>query len=206
MFTKMFKKIKKRTDRGDSNLISILFLLPLILMILMTMIDTAVYFSDRAVIQNTARDGARTVAIMGGNGTATTGTPIEKKYGLSRSIACNGNGTKDYPGVPSDSIAYPAKNSNSTAIECNIMQGINASQGLISVTVNSVKCTPNIVTTLGGRVSCEVIWSYNSIPGSGLSALRDPKTGDATFKSNVTAGSSESEVRYDGPENLVPRS
>ena len=54
--------MKDSKDRGDSELVSLVLLIPLIVGILFTMIDMSVYFSNRAQIQSAARDAARTVA------------------------------------------------------------------------------------------------------------------------------------------------
>ena len=87
--------MKDSKDRGDSELVSLVLLIPLIVGILFTMIDMSVYFSNRAQIQSAARDAARTVAIMGGNGTSLSGTPIEVKYGSRRQKACEGLATNE---------------------------------------------------------------------------------------------------------------
>ena len=81
MFTKLRNVVRWRcgSDKGDSELVSLLILLPLLLAMLISIIDSSMYFANRSQVQAAARDGARQVAIMGGAGN----TPIEKAYGSS---------------------------------------------------------------------------------------------------------------------------
>lgn len=187
----MFKNVLKRlrSDRGDSNVVSLVIVLPLLVGLLFTIFDISCYFANRAYVQTVAHNGARTISIMGGNGTATTQTAIEKKYGLDRTTICNE--------VASGGISAAAKKSTSTAIECNMMVALQEASGLINVSIQSVKCTPSVTNSIGQRTSCEIQWQYGGTPGSGMSILQ-------LGKQNVTAGSSESEVNLGGA--LVARS
>lgn len=54
-------------ERGDGEIITMLFFIPLLLAIIFTIIDISMYFSTRSSIQNAVRDGARQVALYGGN-------------------------------------------------------------------------------------------------------------------------------------------
>ena len=185
MFKKLYKRLK--SDRGDS-LVSAVFVIPIMFMLIVTAVDFSLYLTNRSQIQSVARDGARTVAIMGGDGTATMGTPIEAKYGQSRATACTGL---------SGGIASNAFTNNSTPIECNIIRGLNESNGIVNATVKSVNCTPNVTTFIGQRVTCEVQWEYGGIAGSFFSIVRKDNM-------SVTAGSAESEVKLD-QSSLVKR-
>lgn len=172
----MLKNLRRKlnSDKGDSTLVSTILVIPLILGILITMIDVAVYFADRGQILNITRDGARQVAIFGGDGTATAATPLEVAYGQSRSSVC--------AGVESMPMVSEAFNSGTTtAIECSVLRNIANTAGLISVRVTSVQCgaatsagdfTVNKTNNIGQQVGCEVHWAYDSIPGSGLSFLQ----------------------------------
>jgi Flp pilus assembly protein TadG len=188
----MFKNIQKRlrSDRGDSSIVSLIFVIPLLLGILFTIFDISCYFANRAYVQTVAHNGARTVSIMGGDGTATTGTTIEKKYGLNRTETC--------ALVTSDKRASEAVKSSSSAIECNMMVALQEASGLVNVTIQSVVCTPSATESIGQRTSCEIKWRYGGTPGSGMSILQ-------LGQNNITAGSSESEVNIGGNSALVPR-
>ena len=175
MLKKFFKHFN--SDRGDS-LVSAIIVFPLVIMFIITGVDYSIYMANRGQIQGIARDAARTVAIMGGDGNATKTTPIEKAYGQTRSNACSGLTTAD-----------KAYSSNSSAIECNVIQTLKQSSGLVNVTITGVTCSPEVATFIGERVSCSVTWKYNGIPGSGLGFIN-------SNNDNVTSGTSESEVKF----------
>lgn len=188
MLKKIFKRL--RGDRGDSTIISAVIVVPLLAIMIITMLDACIYFPNRAIIQSTAQNGARTVAIMGGDGTAAQSTPLEKAYGLKMSNTCDK--------IKAGSRVIDAKKSTSTAIECNIMLNIQDTSSLSTVTVQSVVCTPNSTTSIGQRVSCEVKWKYGGLPGSAMSLIN-------FSKQQVIKGSAEAEVNMTGIP-LVKRS
>lgn len=189
----MSKFLKRwRSDRGDSELVSLIIVLPIVLAVLFTIIDTSIYFSNRAIVQTAVRDGARTVAIMGGNGTNTLATPIEKKYGATTASACTGLSAN-----PQVASAYiPGV---STVIECNALQTYSKDPSLINVKFTSLVCTPRLSRSIGEKTSCEVKWEYGSIPGSAMAFIK-------LSKDNTTVGTSESEVDFTGGNPLVPDS
>lgn len=191
MMEKFFAKIK--SDKADS-LVSSVIILPMLFFMLITTVDFGVYMSNRATIQAVARDGARTVAIMGGDGTAARGTPLELAYGQSRSTAC---------ASAQEGIASSAYNSNSSAIDCNVMTAINQSSGFVNVEVSKVNCGPNESTFIGQRTYCEIEWKYGGIPGSAMSFTKGRDGEQILGGKSVTTGSSETEVKFDG--NLVSR-
>lgn len=183
--------IKRRhKDSGDSELVSLLILLPLVLMLLFTMVDTTIYFANRSQIQSAVRDGARSVAIMGGNGTSSMGTAIEAAYGVPRASACSEI-------VRTSNVTKKAYKSTSTAIECSVLQKYATNVGLINVTVKNLKCDPIITSeAIGQTTTCKVDWEYGGIPGSSLGFI---KTADGKFpmRESTSIGQSESEVRMD---------
>lgn len=131
MLTKLKNKLK--SDKASSEIVSALIILPIVFAILITMIDSAIYFSNRAQIQSTVRDSARSVAIMGGNGTDMQETPIEKKYGQNRNTLCNSIKNND-------SVNTALNSGKLTAIECNTLSTIANSSGLINIKITSIKC------------------------------------------------------------------
>lgn len=200
----MFTKLKEKfaSDRGDSTLVSTILVIPLILGILITMIDVSVYFANRGQVLNMVRDGARQVAIFGGDGTATSATPLEKAYsGQSRATVCGG--------LSSNAVIKDAVKSTTTATECSVLRNIGTTNGLISFHVDSIECgvanasgdfTGSATTNIGQQVGCELTWSYDSIPGSGLSFMNRAKSmgfsGAENLKdmSHVTKVNTTSEV------------
>lgn len=72
--------INRRTnERGD--VVQTIFMLPIAIFLLFAMINLSSYFSLHAQIQDTARNGARMVALYGGNGAGairnTSGKAVE---------------------------------------------------------------------------------------------------------------------------------
>lgn len=185
---KLLKKL--RSDKGDSELVSLLIILPLVLGIMFTMIDVSMFFSNRALIQNTVRDSARSVAIMGGNGTNNKGTPIELKYGLSRSASCSG--------LSSNPMVSTALKPTTSAIECQALSALANNKSLVEVTVTEMTCSPQKTDGVGVEAKCTASWTYGHISGSAMSLIQ---MGDK----NTTSASSRAETDMTGI-SLVARS
>lgn len=186
---KIYEKLRK--DRADS-IVSAIIVFPIMASFLITGVDYSIFMGNRGRIQGIARDSARTVAIMGGNGIPKNNlvTPIQKAYGTSRSEACSKIGEK--------SIAYGALNDNSSSTECQVMKALTVDKGLVGVSVSAVQCTPQVATSIGAQVRCTVTWKYDGIPGSILTFINTEQ--DITKRKPPvmnTTGSSESEVRFD---------
>lgn len=192
----MLKKI--RSDRGGAEIVSAVFLVVVVVALLYTFIDFSIYFYNRSVMQSTVKETARTVAIMGGNGTATTDTPIGSRYGATRGEMCN----NDVKNSPKTRTALD-HNGQSTPIECSGLQSFAHGNTLIGVTIRDYKCTPSMTTRIGQRVSCTVNWDYEGLPGSGMNFAR--LVDENFLTKNVTIGESSSEVAYDENTQLVPR-
>jgi Flp pilus assembly protein TadG len=156
---------KWRKDRGDSTLVSTIIVIPLIVAILITIVDTSMFFSNRAYIVNATRDAARTIAIFGGDGTPTTETPLEHAYG-SVSDPCAG--LKSNPMIAVKADPYTAN----TDVECQLMANLASSAGLVNTKITGVECGPNVSTFIGQQAYCDVTWSYAGVPASGLTLLR----------------------------------
>lgn len=62
-----FRKTLKKNEKGSSEVIVTVLLLPVMFFFLMALIDVGLYFQTRTTIQNQTRDAARQVAIWGGN-------------------------------------------------------------------------------------------------------------------------------------------
>lgn len=178
-----------RSDRGDSTMISLVIVIPVVLAVLFTIIDSGIYFTNQHSISSAARDAARTVAIYGGNGTKTDYTTIERAYGKTNSC-------------PNAEIKALTANQSST--ECGLINFLAASPNLIGVKINKVSCSPSVTSAIGQDVSCTVDWEYGGIPGSSMGFIRNPDTGESPFASTKTVGSSQSEVKLRDTD-LVPR-
>lgn len=192
----MIDKVKKRigSDRADS-MVSAVFVLPMLFFMLVTTVDFGIYLSNRGQIQAIARDGARTVAIMGGDGSATLSTSLEYAYGQDRATACNGAVTDQYTG----------NISSKTSIECNVIKSLNSNANLVNVEITNVACGPLRAEAIGEKTYCAVYWVNNGIPGSAMSFTRgQDHAGDGLGGTQITRGSGESEVKL-GASDMTSR-
>lgn len=171
-----------RSDRASSDLVAVLFVLPLTLGILLTIVDSSIFFTNRSLITTAARDGARTVAIMGGNGTASQQTPIEKQYG-SKTACRQVSGASGYRG-------------DMTVIECNVLLNLSKSKGLTNVKIKDVRCTPSVTEAVGTSVACNVGWDFVSVASSPLVFIKygDTKQIGCGTSKNCTVATAQSEV------------
>lgn len=189
MFSNLRRKLKD--DRGSSELIAIILGFPLILFTMFSVIDISAYFVNLSSVKSVAQDGARTVAIVGGMGTATMATPLEARYGLTAD-ACDS--------IVKGSSLYKA---TSTPVECQVMKNMMATK-LINTEVTEVTCTPMITKAVGDSTSCTVKWTYGGVPLSFFMLDRVARGSDS-FYVNTSIGTSEAEVGLSGVA-LVPRS
>lgn len=58
---------RARGERGSGELITAMIIIPVILALILSLIDMALYMQARSHVSSAARDGARMVAIYGGN-------------------------------------------------------------------------------------------------------------------------------------------
>lgn len=186
MFNKILKRLK--SNRADS-IVSAVFFFPLFIVILISGIDYSVYMSDRGQIQGVARDAARTVAIMGGNGTDTMQTPLEAKYGTSVTTACKN---------------ITSKQQAKTPIECNVVNSLQNNQGLVSTEITNVTCTPSNTTAIGQRVACTIKWYYRGIPGSALTIFREASSTGNQWDGQAAAASPQTVAASSEAEVIIP--
>ncbi len=165
MLQKFLRNQRAKRDRGDSTLVSTVIIIPLIVAILITIIDTAIYFNNRAAIASNVSSAARTVAIFGGDGTATAGTPLEIAYG-SPTDPCSGAWTSN-PMIEVTNIAM-----NKSDIECQLMDNITSTAGIVNVKILDAQCGPNRSTFIGQQAFCEIAWRYDGVPASALTFMR----------------------------------
>lgn len=191
----MLKKLMKRfaSDSGNS-LVTLVIVLPLVVTFLITPIDFAIYSNNRSQLQSVARDAARTVAIMGGNGTQYTQTPLERQYADTTTPGAR-CGWEDFP---ADSRAFEAYGKGLTTIECRTALLLNGHSGLVNTKITDVNCNPVFTSFIGQDVTCEIEWEYGGIPGSVFSALSFNRDQSVT-------GTSNSEVKLESGD-LVSRS
>lgn len=201
MLKKFVKKLK--SDRGGSELISFILLVPLFLGLIVSAVDVSFYFANRSQVQDIARDAARTVAIYGGNGDKSKATTIEKSYGTSRAAACNVS-RADLANAPNKYIFKEAKRGEMSAVECNVLAALANSIGLVNFATKEpvkVDCGPNEAKTVGSRTYCTIEYEYRGMPGAPLSFIQirqEDGSSSGLLSKNVITKSSESEVKLPG--------
>lgn len=154
--------LMKHHERGD--VVETVFMVPIAIFIMFAMINLSSYFSVRAQVQNVARDGARLVALYGGNSPNAirnnSGKPVETAV---LDLLWDGNKCK---------LSYCASNGG----------------GQIRPIVD---CTPDVATAAGQTVTCNIKYEYSPLapvpPGlEGLNGVfGQPMSVTATFVSET---------------------
>lgn len=167
-----FKSFMNRfkSDRGDS-LVTALIVFPMTISIIISGIDYAMFLNNRSIIQNAARDGARTVSILGGNNDRDN--KIANRYGINdknKNIGTNQFATGTYSG--GSYMCGSNRNAGGsllqrTAIECEIEKNLKSSP-LVQTEIYIITCDPWMTTRVGQNVFCEVQWQYQGLPLSSL--------------------------------------
>ena len=156
-------------------MVSFVLIIPLFFSIIMTIVDSSVFFSNTAIMSNLTRDAARQAAIVGGPGTANYYSKLEATYGFDDCMVIPGAGV----------IAV------GNAVECELLNRIRGGAGLVNVTPLYVQCNVqmvdalsnnyNLTSKMGQSVWCTTGWTYNGIPGSAMgffTGLGEHKFGD----------------------------
>lgn len=137
----LFKK-KLKKDGAALHTIETLIVLPFIFFLLCTIIDFGFYMTNRVVISNAAQQGARLVALYGGE----EPTAISKTYG---------SGIR-----PSQRVKEEIAKSNKSLV------------GISEEDIKSITCSPGATTQLGQVTSCTVVYHSEPIPGSAVYLFR----------------------------------
>ena len=171
----MKNNIMKRFSSDEANSATVEFILLLLVLftILITILDFGMYFNNRAVIANSAQNGARLAAIFGGS----TETSISKQYG-----------SKNWDGNRTTNMTQRCIGVANNPIACIVLEDLLDNKGMVNTQIKRVDCGPGKTTGIGTRTWCEVSWEYKGLPGSSLSLLPN---GYGKQKTKMT---SESEV------------
>lgn len=104
----------RKEETGASELVTTLFMLPLALFLILTLIDVSMYFNARSAVQNVTREGARQAAMWGGTGThqnvrlnpgsTSTAQNIKNTLYDSESDRCKQAGCTKQPEVKCDTF------------------------------------------------------------------------------------------------------
>ena len=172
-----FLKFRRRSDDADSTMVSFILIFPLFFGILMTIIDTSVYFANRSIVANIARDSAREAAIFGGPGTGQVESKLEQEYGSTCTPTAAGGNTWGPDGQMS-------------GVECQLANKLYYGSGLTNVKVTDVSCTTGqadqLASKVGDVITCAVKWNYGGIPGSVLGFVRGNGSGGTNKASDGT--------------------
>ena len=134
----------KRTkgNKGASTTVEFIFIILLVFVVFLLIIDSGVYFGNRSVFVSSAQNGARLAALYGG----ASNTPIARQYGAP------------WPSNGGNCSRAGANN----LVSCTIVADLMADESTMSARVHSVRCGPEVTSTLGERTWCEIKWSYQS--------------------------------------------
>jgi len=163
----MLKNIKKNinSDTGASATVELMFIILFLFVILVTILDFGIYFSNRNVITNSAQNGARLAAVYGGSGD----TPVARQYGTTKATpTCSSYGAGDN-------------------VSCSVLTDLMETKGLTNVNIYSVECGPSKTSKIGERTYCSITWAYRGVPGSSMSLV-------GFYNKQVTKMTAESEV------------
>lgn len=158
---------RMKSDKGASNTISFIVIIAFIMTMLVSFIDVGLYFNTKNQMQTAADNGARSVAMYGGNDTEV------------RDFRGGSTSPQELVRI-SIPDAYKNPTANKTVVLNNVKCDVESSK-------------PGNKITAGDHVYCDVTYTYNGIAGGfGLFNLGRGKSEDS--KSMTVRGSSVSEV------------
>lgn len=140
------------SDDADSTIISTVLIFPILLMMLITMIEMPIFFSNRNLLQNDLRQGARTAAILGGNGKGEGGVANKLAQTYADVNACNtrvslsnasGGSTEDVFIKQVKTADGHQVVAGDDMVACETAVGIVQNKGYIAFNIYDVKCGPD---------------------------------------------------------------
>lgn len=166
-----------KDDTGDS-LVSFIIVIAILAVMVFTIPDFAIFQKNQAAIQTIARDGATTVAVLGGNESSK----------LSKTVGVNDNCTE------LDTRLYKGSTVGKSATECEIIHRISAveGKGIGNIVIYNVHCAPRTTTEVNETTFCEIEWESPALAGS-LRAAYQAMAPKAKH-SNLTCGTAAAEV------------
>lgn len=137
-------------ERASSEVVALLMSIILLISICIISLDIGMFYNNRSTIQSVARDGARTVAILGGAGDEHTMTKLEKAYGTEAQISAS------------------------------VKKSLENHPALMNVIVKNVECGPYRTAHVGDETYCKVTYEYYPLPGDPLNLVSQGLGGDKT--------------------------
>lgn len=167
-----------RSEDADSTVISTVLVFPILLMMLITMVEMPIFFSNRNLLQNDLRQGARTAAILGGNGSGSNRlaqTYADRNACSTRVELTNasggGTGSQIITSVYSGGKRVVKGGRTDDIVACETAVGIVQNKGYIAFNVYNVNCGPVLANRIGQATYCEADYYYDGIPGGGMSLI-----------------------------------
>lgn len=198
------KGLRKRVDDKGDSLVSLLLIIPLIFTMMLSALDTYFHQGNMATVQTLARDGARTISILGGddNGSSNS-SKLAKIHGVPQSTACSALASMKNTTAAS-SNAY-----SSTECELATRVAMIDGRGMTNLSVTDVTCGPSLTTASAGQGTtyCSITWESNPLPFSvrGIAQAADPTH---NYTEATICGTAKTEVKMNGiqpPDFELPK-
>lgn len=174
------KLYKARSDKGDSNTISALFVTVLILLVTITILDVSIMFLNRNMVANATGNGARLVSVMGG----TSDKNVPQDLLKAKPDSC-----KNRDSIATCQLEEELQKANLIGVTLG-SSGRKTKDGRVVKPNEAIKCGPEVAKKIGERAYCEVTWTYSGLPGSAMSFIK--------YDSVITTSmSAESETVYE---------
>lgn len=159
---------QSRSDDGETTVVATVFVLPIILMMIVTMIEVPLLMSNRNLLENDLRQGARTVAMLGG-----TESELGKTYGASDAcerpdIAPWVTKTTLVAGKYNMSTVYKT---DANMVTCMLAYNIGNNTSYIAFHIYHIVCGPRQAGKIGKTVWCQADYYYDGIPGGSMSLI-----------------------------------
>lgn len=193
----MFRGLRKRVDDKGDSLVSLLLIIPLIFTMMLSALDVYFHQGNMATVQTLARDGARTISILGGddNGNKNS-SKLAKIHGVSKATACGALASMKNTTAAS-SNAY-----SSTECELATRVAMIDGRGMTNLKVTDVTCGPSLTTAPAGQgmTYCSITWESKPLPFSvrSIAQATDPTH---NYREATICGTAETEVEMEGTQS-----
>lgn len=162
---------QSRSDDGETTVVATVFVLPIILMMIVTMIEVPLLMSNRNLLENDLRQGARTVALLGG-----TESELGKTYGASD--ACERPDIAPWvtqTTLVSDQYVSTVYPSEANMVTCMLAYNIGTNTSYIAFHIYHIVCGPKQAGKIGKTVWCQADYYFDGIPGGSMSLIGGTK-------------------------------
>ena len=160
------------SDDADSTVISMVFVFPILLMMIITMVEVPILFSNRNLMQNDLRQGARTAAILGGTGITGVSSANKLAYTYSDNTACNELGDIDNSWIDPSGVGHKTlTDGKNDPVACETASAIGNNKSYIAFHIYEIKCGPVKTNKIGEPTWCQASYYFDGIPGGSMSLI-----------------------------------